>query len=443
MSHANHSTALDSSPLPATDATDTVFAHRFDHRFDQLCAATSARWWRTPRHLPDFGPRISRWRQWRNQRHTNHFADRLETELLAYPVGDTAREQKAWRDRLRHQLRHFGGNVMALPADQREVIFSDAYFDATSRFAREARAFDPELKIHDLSQALRNVWIMHLGQLLLGHKLRFTRPIFAYSLLYPYTDNFLDDPELDTAAKGRFCRRLERRLAGETLLPTSLHERSVFRLIGMIEESFPRQQFGDVYRSLLAIHQAQTSSLKQDAEPLCEARILTLSIAKGGASVLADGYLVAGDLSPEEVNFFFAYGVFLQFADDLQDIEDDLRAGHQTLFSRQALRGPLDSLTNRLVHFLDGVLDSRCVASPRGRVLASLIRNSCVQLIVQSAAHQPQYFSRRYLSTLQGRSLTRFAYLRRNHRSLVARFRMINEQLSRTTQMDSLFEALG
>ncbi len=416
----------------------------FDHRFDQLCTKTVARWWRTPQHLPNFGARFSHWRQWRNQRQTDHFADSLEAELLAYPIDeDTAAEQQAWRDRLREQLRQFGGTVMALPADQHAVIFSDAYFDATARFAREARAFDPELQIHDLSQALRNVWIMHLGQLLLGRELKFTRPIFAYSLLYPYTDNFLDDPELGTEAKRRFCERLERRLAGERLLPTSPHERSVFRLVGLIEETLPRRDFGDVYRSLLAIHQAQTCSLRQDAGALCEARILALSVAKGGASVLADGYLVAGDLNAEEVELFFTYGVFLQLADDLQDITGDLHDGHQTLFSRQALRGPLDGLTNRLVHFLDDVLASERFTSPHCRVLGSLIRNSCVQLIVQSAAHQPQHFSRRYLNVLQAHALTRFAYLRRNHRSLIRRYRLINERLSRGTMMDSLFEALG
>lgn len=368
----------------------------------------------------------------------------MESELLSTPGEDSLASRRAWRDRLRQQLRDFGGNVMALGAAEREVIFSDAYFEATARFAREARAFDDELQIHDLSQALRNVWIMHLGQLLLDRELRFTRPIFAYSMLYPYTDNFLDEATASAAAKRSFCQRLERRLAGERLLPTSPHERSVFRLVGMIEEALPRERFSDVFQSLLAIHHAQTRSMRQDSEPLCEARILELSIAKGGASVLADGYLVAGDLEPEEVDFFFAYGVFLQLADDLQDVTADLQAGHQTLFSRRAQLGrPLDGLTNRLIHFLDDVLATRRFAHPRYAVLKSLIRNSCLQLIVQSAAGQPKYFSRRYRRTLERHSLTGFAYLRRNTRSLIERGRLVDEQLQRSAMVDSLFEALG
>ena len=371
-------------------------------------------------------------------------SDGRAEEPLAASRGSRRRaDERARSRRLRRGLRRFGAEVLALGDAERRVIFSDAYFDATAEFARRARAFDAELPIHDLSQALRNVWIMHLGQLLLGLELRFTWPIFAYSLLYPFTDNFLDDPGLGREAKRRFCDRLERRLAGDRLLPASTHERSVFRLVGRIEESFPRQRHGDVYRSLLAIHRAQTRSLAQDGEALCEARILELSVAKGGASVLADGYLVAGGLSPEEVDFFFGYGVFLQLADDLQDVAEDLRVGHQTLFSQRAARGPLDGLTDRLVHFLDGVLRCERFAAGRYRVLKSLIRQSCVQLIVQSAAQQPRFFSRPYLRRLQSHCLTDFAYLRRQRRSLGRRYRRINDHLARHSAFDSLFEVMG
>ena len=119
-----------------------------------------------------------------------------------------------------------------------------------------------------------------------------------------------------------------------------------------------------------------------------------------------------------------------------------------TLFSRHAISGsaaarPLDHLANRLVHFLDGVLASERFADARFAVLKSLIRNSCVQLIVQSAAGSPKFFTRRYLRMLQRHSLTRFSYLRRKSGALRKRYRRLNDRLSRETPLDSIFEALG
>ncbi len=413
--------------------------------FQDLLAGLStryqARWWRTPTDLPDLGPELPRRRQRRNQRRIDRFADRLEAEVLACPAGEA--ERRAWRDRLRDMLRDFGDDVVALPEAERRVIFSDDYFEATARFAREARAFDPGLEIHDLSQALRNVWIMHLVQLLFDRRPAVTLPIFAYSLLYPYTDNPLDDPALAASAKAEFCARLERRLEGERLLPRDPRERSVFRLIGLIEESWPRREVPRVYASLLAIHRAQTRSLAQPKVALCEPEILRISVEKGGASVLADGYLVAGELSPEEADFFFGYGVFLQLADDLQDLEQDLAVGHATLFSRAAHRKPLDPLVNRLVHFLDGVLASERFSAGRFDVLKSLIRHSCVQLVVQSVGLHPGLFTRRYRRILERRSLTRFAYLRKQRGTLFGRYRRLNQRLSRATSLGSIFEAMG
>ncbi len=388
----------------------------FGTRLERLTAKYCALWWRSPTCQPDLGGSISRWRQRRNRRQIDRFTDHFEAELSVCPNSEP--EQGAWLDRLRAAMRDFGDRLLPLAAAERRVIFSDDYFDATVRFVREARAFDPGLEFADLSQALRNVWVMHLFQLLLDRRIAYTTPILAYSLLYPYTDNRLDDPELPPPAKRAFCQRLERRLAGRNVPPDD-NEAAVFRLVGKIEASLPRSLHPDVYASLLAIHRAQTRSLAQQHGPLCEAELLRLSVAKGGASVLADGYLVAGDLSPEEADFFFGYGVFLQLADDLQDAEQDRRSGHATVFSSR--RRPLDRLANRLVHFLDAILASPRFASGRHAVLRSLVRKSCVQLVVESAGGQPRRFSRRYLRALERNSMTGFSYWRKRG-GLLARF---------------------
>lgn len=46
----------------------------------------------------------------------------------------------------------------------------------------------------DILQASRNAWTARALQMLLGRDMGLTPAIFAYSMFYPYADNYLDDP---------------------------------------------------------------------------------------------------------------------------------------------------------------------------------------------------------------------------------------------------------
>jgi hypothetical protein len=67
------------------------------------------------------------------------------------------------------------------------------FLEATTAFARMARRFDPAITSAEIYQAARNVWTANFLQLLLGMPVRVTPAIFAYSMLYPYSDNYLDE----------------------------------------------------------------------------------------------------------------------------------------------------------------------------------------------------------------------------------------------------------
>ena len=164
-----------------------------------------------------------------------------------------------------------------------------------------------------LFQALRNVWIANSLQMLFSLRLSLSPSLFAYSMLYPLTDNLLDDPLLSSRHKQMFGQRLGQRLSGDELECASAHEAKVHQMIEKIEQQYPRAHFGGVWGSLLAIHRAQIASLAQQlgangAEAPREPALLALSLEKGGTSVLADGYLLTGQLCPEQEAFCFGYG---------------------------------------------------------------------------------------------------------------------------------------
>jgi hypothetical protein len=216
-----------------------------------------------------------------------------------------------------------------------------------------AHRFDPNLSAEDIYQAGRNAWTANGLQWLLGMPVQNTPSVFAYSLLYPYTDNYLDDPDISASNKLAFNERFRQRLAGESVAPADAHEQVLFDLVAMIEKQYPRSMYQQVFESLLDIHRAQGRSLslmRRSAAP-GEVDVLGLSFEKGGNFVLADGYLVSGSLDGAQREYTYGPGIFAQLLDDVEDVELDSQAGRLTLYSQPAGHWPLDALANRTIHF--------------------------------------------------------------------------------------------
>ncbi len=424
-------------PLSAPLAGDSE--DRFESRFQRLCRRYEGLWRQTGDAPPTVGPPQPRRRQWANARATRRLIDHLAAAAESCPEHEPQR--RAWREQLKEDVRRFGEERLGWPGGYRDLLFDDAFFDSTVCFSREARAFDPAIRGEDVMQALRNVWIMNSLQMLLDLEVRFTPAVFAYSMLYPCTDNLLDDPELPAAAKRRLNRRLSRRLRGEPLPALDGKERRIWDLVGRIEGEFPRAAFPEVWRSLLAIHGGQVESLRQQQAGLGADELLRISIAKGGASVLADGYLAAGNLDAREADFCFGYGVFLQLLDDLQDARADREAGHATLFS--TAEPPLDRLAARLYRFMHRVVDgSRRFAGPAYAARRDLILRNCRTLLVGAVAEDSGLFSRPFRRRLEGRWPLRFRAMRRLRRTAQRQFQRTAQRLRERRGVESLFELL-
>jgi len=300
-----------------------------------------------------------------------------------------------------------------------EHLETYGFFDVTADFIRSARRFDPQISPTDIFQASRNLWSMNFVQLLLGVPLELTPSLFAYSMLYPYSDNFLDDPAIPSQAKLDFSQRFGQRLSGETLTALNSNEQRIFDLVGMIEGQFERHCFPEVYESLLAIFHAQNKSitlLREAASPY-EIDVLGICFEKGGTSVLADGYLVGGRLTPAQEEFMFLYGTLTQLVDDLEDIKADLMAGSSTVFSQTAGRWPLDSITNRTISYgelLVKALDNFIL--PDLEPLKDLIRQSITPMLINAASQSQNLYTRGYLRNLQVHFPFRFGFLRKMRR---------------------------
>ena len=311
-------------------------------------------------------------------------------------------------------LRSFMKKVYDYSDETLDLITDPAMINASRDFYREARAFDPSLKREEIYQAMRNAWIMNGLQLMLGLPVRLTPSILAYSLLYPYSDNLIDDPSVTAREKADFSRRFECCLIGKGNMDHSAREQAIQALVEMICKEYPRDSFPEVHHSLLAIHRAQTQSLRLSGYS-CRpdpGEILRISFEKGGTSVLTDGYLVAGHLSPEISQFFFGYGVWLQLADDIQDLDEDLADGTLTLFSAPENRTSLPELTNRTFHFGRAVMeDIKYCKDGVSKEFGKVILKSIELMLLQAAGLSSRFFPSDYRHRLEEFSPLGFDYL--------------------------------
>jgi hypothetical protein len=368
--------------------------------------------------FPRFSRRFTLDEQTRTEKELEKFIDE-STEKLEKKDSRSARAAEI--EKLKAGVKAFVAKSLRSEDGESDTDFLDDFSCVGDEFVREARAFDSRLNLEDIHQALRNVWIISSLQVFLGKQVAMTPSGFAYSLLYPYTDNYLDDPRVPKEKKKDFVVALGRRLAGEDLKPATRPLCVPFELMRMIEEEYPRSTYPEVFESLLAIHHAQVEALAQHGGylPLSREEIPTMSVEKGGTSVLADGYVAGGTLDHDMEDFAFGFGVCLQLMDDLQDLKEDLRCGHETLMTRKTASGNLNTITNRLINFTKSVIDSgNHMSSPEAQALLRLSHRSCVTLILEAVARSSDKYTSDYLTSLEAYSPLRFSHLKALKESL-------------------------
>jgi len=384
----------DPTDLACEWKNDAAARTDFERRIGELCRSFVRLWNRAPAGMPALGPRAAPWRQWAAAREARRVIDRVAAEIGLGWI--SSNDWNARRAELRRLIEQFGRERLGWPDAYCRLVVDEEMYAAAIGVFSEARAFDRRIPSDELWQALRNVWVGNSLQLLVDVPVELRPGLFAYSMLYPVTDNLLDDPQVPLARKRRFNERLGLRLAGCAVAAEDEREAQAHRLVERIESDWPRERFPCVYASLLAIHEGQSRSLEQHGGGhLDDLELLRISVRKGGTSVLADLFLVAGTADESQMRVAFGYGVVLQLLDDLQDVDADIAAGHETVFTRAARRGWLDGPAMRLAWLIEAL------RAEADRVAAGewsgLVHRHCRAMLVDCIAVQHGRFSRAFL----------------------------------------------
>ena len=395
-------------------------------------------WRDCPGDLPEFeltsGKR--KYDEQEQQLHENEFdlfLQSVKSELGAIPRSRA--ERAAAQERISSAFVRLASAGLDLNGTHLRLLLDGGFSAIGTELGRKARRLGVPASVADILQASRNAWTACGLQLLFGERMQLTPSIFAYSMLYPATDNYLDAGDISSEEKLGFSVRFGRRLGGGDVAPVNGQEREIWRLVTMIEDEHPRALRSQVYSGLLEIHQAQQESLRfqrrgSGGSDNGEGEMLRVSFRKGGASVLADAYLALPALSSQAQRFAFLWGVFLQLADDLQDLKEDQANGALTLFTTAAGREPLDFLTAKTLQFGVKVMREmdnlpRQMDSGDGEdwsePLKELIRTSSRSVVIRSAGEFDEFYSPECLAALERYSPCRFAFLRERRKQMAQR----------------------
>lgn len=399
------------------------------------------KWWSVGNVPPPLNNKTDNMNKRQKEAETDKFIDDIVKSIEAYPMEDMRR---VWRIKTAGIVDRYIDSSGFISGQDREIIFGKNIIESTIDFANEAKKFNQEINMEDMGQAIRNVWIANIIQMLLDKDLRLTPSIFGYSMLYPFTDNYLDDAKIAKNDKMAVCLALGKRILGEVTEPRNDYEEKLFGLFGNIEAEYDRIKYPDVYESLLCMHKAQIKSMLQygKGRPPYESDILGISFEKGGISVLTDAYLAGGILDENEEMFFFGFGVLLQLCDDLQDAEDDFKNNHMTIFSQLAYKWPLDAITSKLLNFTLELFDDFDFFKIKNReVLKELISKCCIYLILFAASRNRKLYSKRYFKMIEKYLPFRSKYIKGLPQRLKKRYSSLKKSYS-GVKTDKIIEEL-
>ncbi|UJR12318.1 hypothetical protein I4U23_016495 [Adineta vaga] len=327
---------------------------------------------------------------------------------------------------------------------------------STIGFLNKGKRYDPAINFDELFKAGRLLWTMIAIQVEFNVPLAISDSLFGYTMLYPYTDDFVDSTSVSQEAKKEFARIFHNRLligesnydpksrfdgkqskVTELQLPLLLQPYAdkigkIFDMVKFVENDWARRgEHECVYMSLATIHDSQIKSTLQHARPRdgyapTMAQIEQVSADKGGASLIAAGFLIEGHLTWAKMAYLEYLGFGMQLVDDLQDVPLDMENDHRTIFTQSIADGQtLDEPTARLIQywycvpayekFADNylVLSDAETDATLANYVYILIMKSCVLLILEAASRLQKYYSKEFFRELMTFNPLPHKFLRR------------------------------
>jgi len=356
-------------------------------------------WLAAPDTFPDFLTEISTETKTQNEQYIQTVSEDFQKQLKSFPMN--AKRRGKWKQKMIGMLDHVLSEETIIGVhyamDQQSL---GTFQNELKDFLIHARKFAPELSIEEIGQAIRNYVVYAMFNEMNQIRPGFNMAGFGYSMLYPFTDNYIDNPQCSDRDKIQYNQIIRDKIAGKEVHPESMHQQKTCELLSAIESEYPRDSDSTIFTLLSLMLEAQEDSLRQQTKgaSLSLSERLDISLYKGGISVLIDRFFVKKEITEDDLDFYLGFGFFLQLADDLQDIREDSRAGHQTVLTVDESYGYKEKTVNKMLYYVYQILFDYHAEND---VFKNFVLNNCYQLIYSSAVGSREFFSQEYLEKLE------------------------------------------
>lgn len=356
-------------------------------------------WLSADASFPDFLTAIPEEKKAENEQYVQSVFTAFEKLVQGYtriPV-----KQSRWRRKLSSLINEilYQENVIGIHNSLNAEGIS-AFYEELKEFLRHVRLFAPELSLEDIGQALRNYIVYAMFKVIHQSSEGFSLAGFGYSMLYPFTDNYIDSTSYTEKEKAEYNNIIRAQIEGREVHPKTVHQQKTVDLLRAIESEYPRTKDSFAYLLLLMMLEAQENSIRAQHRNtlLTPEERLDISLYKGGVSVLIDRFFVRKELNEEELILYLGFGFFLQLADDLQDIRTDSEQGHQTILTVDLSPAQEESIVNKMLNFVHNTLG---VFRAENDVFKNFVLANCYQLIFTSVVRSREFFSPEYLEQIE------------------------------------------
>ncbi len=309
-------------------------------------------------------------------------------------------------------------------------LFQD-YLKSMCSFFRAARAFDECITASQIWQALRNYLIFGMIVAMSGEKQTFHDAILGFSLLYPYTDNYIDDPNVSKTDKDTFNHMIYATLCGEEPSVSDELQRKTKQCVKMCRNYQNGSRKTEASELCLLMLDAQAKSttfagMTDKDYATKKAEILDMLAYKGGMSVLIDYFFSVPEMNEQGIIFYLQFGLLLQMADDIQDIHEDLNSQTPTFFSGVGTVKEREENLHRLMHFTREIFEQ--YGSKDYPIRQFMLRN-CILLYMFAVLRSEDYFSEELKADLEP-----YLPFRREYASRIEKEFRITDSLSAQEQ---------
>jgi hypothetical protein len=376
----------------------------------EYCLTTiKKQWLDTNSTLPDFLPENSKETKSQNEQYIQAISNDFQKQFESFPRFRLLR--KKWKKNTFHLLNEALNTETLINIHQvMDANNLDSFQTELMEFLRHVRIFAPELSFEGIGQATRNYVVYGMFKQLNELKDGFNKACFGYSMLYPFTDNYIDSKQFSDTEKAEYNQIIRDKINGKIVHPSSDHQRKTCELLEAIESVYDRDSDSTIFTLLIMILDAQKDSLRQQNSDtiLTLDERLNISLYKGGVSVLIDQYFAKNEFNEEELNFYLSFGFFLQLVDDLQDIKEDCRQGNQTIFTLNLHFDETEKIVNKMLHFIYHITNS---FQAKNKEFLDFLQANCYQLVYLSLVGSKEYFSKEYLDTIERYSLVTYPFV--------------------------------